>query len=726
MIEKMRVLSKDMELLLDYHDDPMVISDIDGKILTINSKFAKIFNIKNKNELIGKSGFDVIGKKVIKNRKEAIKIVLETKKPYKFIDHDQNRWWSTEIKPIMNKEGNIVKFAIYIKDINVEKSYEQKLESILNQSLMGIGIIEGDKVTYVNNTVELITGFSKKEIIEGGVKFISKIIHPEDRTFVMKKLKKKILGDTNVINQHKFKLISKSGIIKWIETNSKTIFLNGKNVIMINIIDISQRKKTEESLKESEERWNSLVDNLPESDRILIIDKSGKIIYLNRTYPGQNYENIIGKKFDEFIQKDSINNMKDQLKEVFDKNISKKYDTSIITPDGENRFFQSITAPIIKDNKTIAALCIAIDNTKLRNTEKELKLNTNYLNNILDGAYEIIFTINSEKKIVIWNKSAQKKTGYTKKNIFKKSIKDLNLFENKSEIDSHITNLINGKKSFLKEMIINTKLGNKILLGVSSTIIKNESNIITDVLFVCWDITYRKDTLEPLLSGKSYFLFDNKIDKAIKIFDKTFDEIQKGLIISRDINYIIDKTPNKEKIDIIKLSSLKEEKIKNISGINEFINQIENYLRKNKKSIILIDRIDYLISIHSFENVIQALYEINDYIINSNSILLIRINSSLLASNQIIQIEQEYNKIPEKIVNDIKIDEDMYMMLNYINKNNENNSILIFKLEKQFNISKSTLNKRLEIMKNNDLIYYKGKGRSKLLYLSDKGKNYLK
>ena len=92
MIEKMRVLSKDVELLLDYHDDPMVISDIIGKILTINSKFAKIFNIKNKNELIGKSGFDIIGKKVIKNRKEAIKIVLETKKPYKFKDYDQNRW----------------------------------------------------------------------------------------------------------------------------------------------------------------------------------------------------------------------------------------------------------------------------------------------------------------------------------------------------------------------------------------------------------------------------------------------------------------------------------------------------------------------------------------------------------------------------------------------------------------------------------------------------------
>ena len=405
----------------------------------------------------------------------------------------------------MNKEGNIVKLAIYIKDINVEKSYEQKLESILNQSLMGIGIIEGDKVTYVNNTAELITGYSKKEIIGGGVKFISKIIHHEDRAFIMTQLKKKLLGDKNVINQYKFKLISKSGIIKWVEINSKTIFLNGKNVIMINIIDISQRKKTEESLKESEERWNSLVDNLPESDRIIIIDKSGKILYVNRTYPGQNYENIIGKKFDEFIQKDSIKNMKDNLNEVFNKNISKKYDISIINPDGEKHFFHSIAAPIIKDNKTIAALCIAIDNTKLINTEKELKLNTNYLNNILDGAYEIIFTINSEKKIVIWNKSAQKKTGYTQRNILKKSIKDLNLFENISEIDSHITNLINGKKSILKEMIINTKLGNKIILGVSSTKITNESNKITDILFVCWDITHRTDTSEPLLSGKSYF-----------------------------------------------------------------------------------------------------------------------------------------------------------------------------------------------------------------------------
>jgi len=134
-----------------------------------------------------------------------------------------------------------------------------------------------------------------------------------------------------------------------------------------------------------------------------------------------------------------------------------------------------------------------------------------------------------------------------------------------------------------------------------------------------------------------------------------------------------------------------------------------------------------LISINSFENVIQALYKINDLIINTKSVLLIRLNSSLLNYNQRIRIEQEYNKIPTQIIKDIQIDEKVYKILNFINEKNKNNIIATFQqIGKEFNISKLTVKKRVEIMKNNDFIYYINKGSSKGIYITDKGKSLLK
>ena len=56
MTKKRFATSDDLETLIDFHPNPMALSDINGIILAINSKLAKVLG-KPKDELIGKSGF---------------------------------------------------------------------------------------------------------------------------------------------------------------------------------------------------------------------------------------------------------------------------------------------------------------------------------------------------------------------------------------------------------------------------------------------------------------------------------------------------------------------------------------------------------------------------------------------------------------------------------------------------------------------------------------------
>ena len=65
-------------------------------------------------------------------------------------------------------------------------------------------------------------------------------------------------------------------------------------------------------------------------------------------------------------------------------------------------------------------------------------------------------SISPDRKISLWNKSAEKKTGYKLKNIINKSIKEINLFENIDEIEDYLKTIISGKKSYQKEIMINT------------------------------------------------------------------------------------------------------------------------------------------------------------------------------------------------------------------------------------------------------------------------------
>jgi PAS domain S-box-containing protein len=417
--------------------------------------------------------------------------------------------------------------------------------------------------------------------------------------------------------------------------------------------------------------------------------------------------------------------MKLNINKVFTNRISTKFETSVITPSGEKRFFHSIAAPLKKDGKIVAALCIAIDTTKIKNIESDLKLKLNYIKKILDSASEIIFTINKNKKLTIWNKSAEKKIGYQSKNILNKKIKNIKIFENPKLIEDYIEDKINRKKSYLQEIMINTKKGNKILLAVSTSEIKNESNEISDILFVCWDVTH-ENISESIMLGKSYILFENKLDKSLKIFNQNIKKFKKGIIVTRNIKNLYYQYKNEKNIELLELSSKQNKKIINISNIEELKKLINLNFNKNNNILILIDRIDYFLSRSSFTNLIQNLYEINDNLKNVNSTIIIRFNPSLIKSNQRIQLEQEFNKIPLRIIEEIKIKDEIYDILKYINKKNENNVLITnIDLEKQFNISKKSLANKLDTMLEKGLIYYTKKDKIKIINISNTAMKYL-
>jgi PAS domain S-box-containing protein len=726
MKNKKKSLSQDLELLIDQHSDPMALSDIDGNILSINKGLAEILGYKKEN-LIGKLGFEYVEKEFIKKIKDIISDVLKTKKPVSFENYYKTRWLKTEIKPILDNKGYVIKLAYFVNDMTDIKERINFEKFLSDQALMGIIIVQGNDVVYLNDALTIITGYEKSEILSRGVSLVVEAIHPDHKKFVIGQLKKKLAGDKDVINRYRFKLITKSNKIKWLELYSKTIEYKNENADFINLIDVTEEKLREEDLKDVNQRWNSIIEHLPITDRIVIIDKYRKIEFLNRAYPGRSIDEVIGKKIDNFVTEDALEIMNKHLNIVFEEGRSQKYTTYAKSPDNIMHYFDTIAAPLKKEGKVVSAICIAIDNTQLREAEIKAKSSFNYMKNVLNSTSEIIFTISPDKKIALWNKSAEEKIGYKQKKVINKSIFKTNIFENIDEIKNYIDFKIQGKKVFLKELIINTIYGYKIILGSSVTIIKDENNVISDFLFVCWDITREKLTYKNLKQGRSYIIPDKDINRAINLLNDYLGDDKKILAISRNIDYIAKNFPIKNNLTFYNFSSIKQDKIKTILSSDDLKKKIINFLNENKKSLIFIDRLDYLISLNSFEKVIQTLYEINDIIREKKSIIIIRLNYELLDKNNKISIEQEFEKIPTHLIDQISIKKNSFEILNYINEQNKKYSQVNYqKIGSYFNISKVTVKKRIEALIKDELILHKKQGRSKTLYVTEKGKKIIK
>ena len=188
---------------------------------------------------------------------------------------DLNLQRSEEELKILNKE---LEKKVQERTKELRES-EEKFRTITENSLMGVAIVQDNKVKYVNQQFATLAGYNVDELKEFSPMDIFQSLHPDDRKLVMEQLKKKQQGLKDYISHYQYRIFDKTGGIKWVDNYSKTINFMGSPADLISGIDITDRKKAEEELKESEEKYRHLYENSPFS--IVLLNSKGKIIDMN-------------------------------------------------------------------------------------------------------------------------------------------------------------------------------------------------------------------------------------------------------------------------------------------------------------------------------------------------------------------------------------------------------------------------------------------------------------
>jgi PAS domain S-box-containing protein len=158
---------------------------------------------------------------------------------------------------------------------------EEKFKTLADQSLMGIFIIQDNKTLYANQKIAEMFGYSFEQVMNMTLEDQLTKVHPEDRKLVEEQATKKQKGDKDVINQYQFRYFKESGELMWIEVYSKTIFYGGKPANFVTFVDITDQKKIEAALQESESEKSAILESLLE--HIVYQTKDNTIIYANKS-----------------------------------------------------------------------------------------------------------------------------------------------------------------------------------------------------------------------------------------------------------------------------------------------------------------------------------------------------------------------------------------------------------------------------------------------------------
>ncbi|MHA2130718.1 MAG: PAS domain S-box protein, partial [Promethearchaeota archaeon] len=181
------------------------------------------------------------------------------------------------------------------------KESEEKFRTLTEQSFLGIAILQDNIVKYTNNQLAQMFGYTVEEIMNWEAGEFLNVIHPEDREMVAAQARKKQLGESDSITQYQFRGIKKNGDNIWLEIYSKSFIYGGKLADFATFHDITEKRVFETKLLESEEKFRSIFETIPDlfflvSGDTTILEYKGNIedLYLPP-------EEFLGKKIIDLV-----------------------------------------------------------------------------------------------------------------------------------------------------------------------------------------------------------------------------------------------------------------------------------------------------------------------------------------------------------------------------------------------------------------------------------------
>ncbi len=145
----------------------------------------------------------------------------------------------------------------------------------------------------------------------------------------------------------------------------------GKYTLMTTaVMNISERRLAEMSLKDSEERWRSMTENSP--DYILTLDRDANIQFINRTVPELDKNDVIGTSIYKYVHEESKAVMKKCFEHVFKTGTPGVFEIERIDADGIKRTYESRVGSITNSGKIVALTVSSTDITERKNIESEL------------------------------------------------------------------------------------------------------------------------------------------------------------------------------------------------------------------------------------------------------------------------------------------------------------------------------------------------------------------
>nr|WP_321353287.1 PAS domain S-box protein [uncultured Methanoregula sp.] len=404
----------------------------------------------------------------------------------------------------------------------IVRESEENYRTVFENTGTAMVVIEESRIiSLANSEFTKLSGFSIDEVV--GKKTWSEFVVKDDLDRMLAQHKLRRQNPEKALPHYEFRFITKSGDIRNIYLTISVI--PGTKRSIASLLDITDRKRAEEILKDAQEYMEKLIQTA--NAMIVGIDSNGTITLFNKTaesITGYTSAELAGRNwFEVIVPLDRYPYVREEFNRLLSGGLPKHFENPILTKSGEERYIVWKNSEIRVKEQIVGTISYGIDITERKRAEEALAESRRELDAMAanipgvvyrfcvrpDGSYGFDYISRRSRQILgLENDTAT----------FFDRVTEGIVPENREKFLNSVQQAIRTKTPWMFETQYVKPSGQVIWVSaVSSPVMENEKLIFDGVIF---DVTERKRTEQSLQDAALHWqsTFDSTLD-AICLLD---------------------------------------------------------------------------------------------------------------------------------------------------------------------------------------------------------------
>ena len=521
-----RESEKRFEALVENCPAVIAVKDLEGRYLLVNEAFEGRYGV-SRTDVLGKTTREAFPDDVAARVESRDRAAIEEgcRQSSRFEDltvHGELRTHFVTRFPFLDRRGEIAGIGRISIDVTEHqqaeialRESEERFRNLVDGSIQGMYIERNLRPVFANEACSEIFGFEDPDdflLLDSVLDLHPAGAREQARAFNLAHVSGRAAPEMCEIAGRRL-----DGSIICLEQRVRVVNWEGAPATQVILVDITERKRAERALRESEELLRAVIDHSPAA--IYLKNREGRYQVVNRTYR-RNFDlgedMPIGLTARDFIQERQIGDILAQDRDVMESRQVRTFERLMPLPDGRVLTEWVVKFPVFDSDGNVAGLGgISTDITELKVAEEALRESQEKFRTIFENAGVGMAVVSADGGYQDVNDHFCNILGRRREELLGTSFRDVTPPEDVEKTWIQHERILRGEReSFATEKRYRRPDGSVVWVNLTMAPLREANGLIESMISAVHDITERKQAEEALRRSEQNLrgILDNMID----------------------------------------------------------------------------------------------------------------------------------------------------------------------------------------------------------------------